>query len=155
MAYRTYMNNTQIFGNNKYYPEWVEFLKTQGIEEDEEGCYKGELMDFMGALEAMEKIVLRLHKEREAGKKTCPEAYRGLFDFSSLAESLENKENDKFHTSLFDGLLDLTRDGYAFLPYALYAACKDSLEKMEPWAAEGHLHCYRLKEGQAIKVKAS
>ena len=41
MSYCTYINGTQIFGNNEYYPEWIEFIRKQGIEVDEEGGYDG------------------------------------------------------------------------------------------------------------------
>ena len=47
MAYRTRVNGVQIFGNNEYYEEWAEFLKSKGIEIDEDGCYDGEIDDVL------------------------------------------------------------------------------------------------------------
>ena len=32
MSYRTRINGNQIFGNNEWHPEWIEFVKSQGIE---------------------------------------------------------------------------------------------------------------------------
>ena len=32
MSYRTYVNDTQIFGNNECYPEWINYIKSKGIE---------------------------------------------------------------------------------------------------------------------------
>ena len=27
MAYRIYINDIQLFGNNEYYPEWITYMK--------------------------------------------------------------------------------------------------------------------------------
>lgn len=64
MSYRTYVNNYQIFGNEEYYDEWIEFIQSQGIEVDEEGCYEGEITDFMSGLVVCENIVNKLEKEK-------------------------------------------------------------------------------------------
>jgi hypothetical protein len=37
MSYRTEVEGFQIFGNNEYYKEWIEFISSEGIEVDEEG----------------------------------------------------------------------------------------------------------------------
>ena len=37
MSYRTYVNDVQVFGNDEYYSEWIEFIKAQGIDVNEEG----------------------------------------------------------------------------------------------------------------------
>ena len=31
MSYRTYINGNQVFGNNEYYPEWIEYIESKGI----------------------------------------------------------------------------------------------------------------------------
>ena len=36
MSYRTYVNDVQVFGNDEYYSEWIEFIKAQGIDVNEE-----------------------------------------------------------------------------------------------------------------------
>ena len=41
MSYRIRVNGVQIFGNNESYPEWEEFIRSQGIEIGEEGNYEG------------------------------------------------------------------------------------------------------------------
>ena len=46
MAYRTYINGTQVFGNNEYYPEWIKYLKSKGITIGEEDEYDGEIDDW-------------------------------------------------------------------------------------------------------------
>lgn len=160
MSYRTYINNTQVFGNNEYYPEWEEFIKSQGIEVNEDGCYDGEITDFMGALMTIEKIVMRLEKEFQERKdlrnrlngKHKP--IQSLFDFSNIVEELEEQdENVKFGKSLFDKLLHYTQNGYAFMPYAFYMACEDKLERADK-RIKGHFHCYKLKDGETINVSA-
>ena len=36
MSYRTYINDTQIFGNHECYEEWIDFIKSQGIDANED-----------------------------------------------------------------------------------------------------------------------
>ena len=69
MSYRTYINNTQVFGNNERYPEWIKYVESKGITVGEEGDYEGELDDFMEALDVVESIVMRLESERRERKK--------------------------------------------------------------------------------------
>ena len=40
MSYRTYVNDTQIFGNHEHYPEWINYIKSKGIEVGENDSYK-------------------------------------------------------------------------------------------------------------------
>ena len=69
MSYRTYINNTQVFGNNECYPEWIKYVESKGITVGEDGDYEGELDDFMEALDVVESIVMRLESERRERKK--------------------------------------------------------------------------------------
>ena len=161
VSYRTYINGTQIFGNNEYYPEWIEFIKSQGIEVDEDdGFYNGEITDFMGALETIEKIVMRLEREFQERKKLASrlsdknKPISSLFDFSNIAKELEEQDEQcSFNDSLFDKLLYYTRNGYAFMPYSFYMACIDKLETSDD-KTKGHFHCYKLKDGEKINVSA-
>lgn len=166
MSYRTNVNGVQIFGNNEVYPEWIEFVISQGIEIKEDGIYSGKTTDFMGMLVAIEKIVLRLSKERDEIRKSlsengCPEIenkYPGLFDWSYILKDI-NKENkdpkfDRFSFSLFDDILDLVHSGYAFMPYALFLACQDKLEEDNHFVLDGHFNCYKVKEGETISISA-
>ena len=73
MSYHTWINGEEIFGNNEYYDEWIDFIKSKGIEVDEDGCYEGEINDVQGIFETVDKITRRLiderHKEVEKGEK--------------------------------------------------------------------------------------
>ena len=159
MSYRTYINGKQIFGNNEGYKEWFDFILTQGIEIDAEGNYEGTIKDFMGALETIEKITLRLTKERsELNKmhKNSPRTYREIFDFTNIPNKLETQEkDDKFRISLFDELFDVVNNGYAFMPYQFFLACEDLLEPEKMFSTEGHMNCYKIKAGETIHVKAN
>ena len=160
MSYRTYVNATQIFGNNEGYAEWMDFIRSQGIEIDEEGCYKGTITDFMSALTTIEKITLRLAKERKERnealrKKGCDMKLVEIFDWSNIPEELSEQDpEDKFSTSLFDRLVEVVNQGYAFMPYTFYQACKDKLERDNCFSTSGHLTCFKVKEGEVIEVKA-
>lgn len=155
MSYRTYINGTQIFGNHERYPEWIEFIKSQGIEVNENGEYKGVITDFMGALAVVEQITLRLEKERTlARERGLTYRTKSIFDWSHVPVDIEHEDKeDKFHTSLFDKLTDIINNGYAFLPIALYRACEDKLESVTPFTVNGHYDCYKVKDGEAIEVQ--
>ena len=84
MSYRTYINNTQVFGNSECYPEWIKYVESKGITVGEEGDYEGELDDFMEALDVVESIVMRLESERRERKKNgekffCQSIFDSLF----------------------------------------------------------------------------
>lgn len=178
MSYRTYINDVQIFGNNETYPEWLEFIKSQDIEINEEGHYKGEIKDFMAAMVVVESIVMRLEKERRERRNEIEEnlakrtnlteeekeqirkhtyGIKSLFDWSNIYDKLENdcNKNDKFGTSLFMELKEIVDNGYAFMPLALYEACKDKLEQTNCFSTDGHFYCYKIKEGEKIIVSAN
>ena len=132
MSQRTYVNDVQIFGNNEYYPEWIEFIKTQGIDVDEDGNYEGEITDFMAGLECVESIVLRMEKERqdqikELSNKSSNFHKSSLFDLTNIYQESINalEENDEYEISLFDRL-----------------------------STKRHFHCFKLKDGKRIHVKA-
>lgn len=160
MSYRTYINDTQIFGNNEYYPEWINFIKSQGIPVSEEFIYEGDLHDFMAALMVTESIVTRLNKERnEKNQRLISHGHnpeKSIFDFSEIPENLSKyNTGDRFDTALFDELLDTVHQGYAFLPYQLYRACINILQVDTPFAVPGHLHCFKLKPNAVIHIKAN
>lgn len=168
MSYRTYIEGIQIFGNNECYPEWLEFIKFQGIAIDEEHCYEGEIHDFMGALVAIEAIVMRLHKQKEAMIKECGgqignRKMYGMFDLTHIVDTMaihnQVDEHDKriydYGVSLFDELRDVIDHSYAFMPYALFLACEDKLQSINAYTTEDHFYCYKLKDGETIHVRAS
>lgn len=162
MSYRTYVNGVQIFGNNECYSEWIDFIKSNGIEVDEDGCYEGDINDFMGALVVVEKIVLRLNKkhdelEREWNGKLGIQKIHRYFDFTYIPEKFSDVENpvDELDNSLFDALKDMVESSYALLPYTFYQACADLLQRDHIYTTPGHFHCYKLRDGKTIHVKAS
>jgi hypothetical protein len=156
MSYRTCVNGEQIFGNGEYYPEWIEFIKSQGIEVDEDGCYEGDITDFMGALVIIENIVLRLNKEREEDKKKRDGKTRmsieSLFDFSNIPQKIADP---RYETSLLDELHQLIENSYAFMPYVFYQACEEQLVRDHIYTTHNHFFCYKLKDEEKIHVKAS
>lgn len=167
MSYRTYVEGTQVFGNNEYYPEWIEFIKSQGIKVDDEQCYEGAVHDFMEAIVTIEKIVMRLYKEKEtmrekwSGKVGNKKMY-GLFDFTHIVDTIEmnnqvNENGDRlfeFGDSLFDELCGIVDNSYAFMPYAFFVACEDKLEPVDAFSTKDHFNCYQLKHGETIHVVA-
>ena len=175
MGYRTYVNGYQIFGNNVAYAEWFEFIESQGIEIDEDGCYEGEITDFMEMLQVVEKITFRLERERrekeakieqlivennlssEEAQKMRDKTYgiQSIFDLRHIYDDLiHQEEDDKFATSLFDKLSDYLGNGFMFMPYSLYLACKNKLKKDKPFSVNGHLNCYKVKTGKTITIRA-
>lgn len=157
MSYRTYVNGVQIFGNNETYEEWTDFIVSQGIKVNSENYYKGEITDFMGALAVIEKITLRLTKERsDLIKKNggLNGRFRELFDWTNIPNKLESEDkDDKYRDSLFDKLMDLVDNSYAFLPYTFYLACEEMLKPDKSFTVDGHFRCYKLKEGAVITVE--
>ena len=176
MSYRTYVNNTQIFGNNEFYPEWINFIVEQGIAIDDDYCYDGEIKDFMAALETVEKIVMRLEGERKENRKNLEEklsklemteeekeerrkrtyGVKSLFDWTNIYDEIDQEDDeDRFRTSLFDHLTEIVDSSCAFMPYVLYKACEDKLEQVTPFSINGHSHCFKIKDGEKIIVSAN
>ena len=182
MSYRTTIEDFQIFGNNEIYPEWLEFIKSQGITIDEEGNYSGEIHDFMGMLTTIETIVLNLEKERqkeiESLRQREIKAKNAREDTKFFTEALHNPESRYYKHSMFD-LTNIYRDtlrdmnekgpylnslsdrifeivstGYIFMPYQVYNVCMDKLEPCEEFSTPNHFLCYRLKDGETIHVSA-
>lgn len=183
MSYRTCVNDIQIFGNNEYYPQWMEFLEQNGIHPDEEGNYDGYLTEFMPVLEVMEAISMQIYRERKRErekflkqlerrkpkledddyrnrKKHIENRFHNMFDLSHIPESVikteENPERteNEMANSLFDELALQIKNGYAFLPVMFYDACRCDLELENCFAYPNHFYCYRLKSGHAIHVHA-
>lgn len=166
MSYRTYVNDVQIFGNNACYDEWFEFLKTQGIHVDSDYCYEGTIKDFMGALIAIEKIVVRIECEHRAEIKKLGidpmtnniKRVVSLFDFTEEFDDF--LKQDKLHSdgtighSITDRVLDIREYSIAFLPTQFIDACVDVIELDEPFSTPKHFYCYKLREGCEIKVEA-
>ena len=168
MAYRTYVNGVQIFGNDDHYPEWIGFVRSQGLAVDGDDCYRGEITDVMGAIEACESIVMRIEDERRAERERLavekdedPEIQQLLearatsqFDLTEIYARVLAQKDAKYGLSLFDRLLNVTRNGYMFVPYALYRACGEHVEFDDGARMRKRLNVLRLKPGHTIPVWA-
>lgn len=98
-------------------------------------------------------LKVKLPRYRKEKKDTFG-AY-SIFDLSNIyTDILKQQPNDKFNTSVFDGLQHILSNGYMFLPYVFYKACEDDLEGDNPFSVDGHFWCYKLKEGKNILVSA-
>lgn len=178
MSYRTRINGTQIFGNNEYYPEWIEFIKSQGIVVGEDGDYEGRITDVMGALNTIEDIVFRLAAEKESRIITADQAryavkaaglgdvqkgydvirenekdHNPIFDFSWQYKCMKFDREDVYGLSITDTLLNVIDTAYIFMPIVFLKACGDCIEKAssdEP----GRLKAFKVKEGSSILVSA-
>lgn len=155
MSYRTTIEGIQLFGNNESYPQWIEFIKSQGISVSADGCYEGDITDFMGAVKAVEEIVMELHQQREKLREKYGEnmgriPLRSLFDLSYIVKQV----NSDPETSLLDELIEATNQSYAFLPYTLMNACEHKLENAHMYSTPGHMYCYKVKEGEKLHVRA-
>ena len=152
MSYRTYINNTQVFGNNEWYPEWIKYVESKGITVGEDGEYEGELDDFMEALDVIESIVMRLESERRERKKKGEKFFnQSIFDLGDIYnEVVEDPEEE----SLLNKEFHYLKKGYMFMPYTFFKACEDILEyKGHSWRGK-HKKIFKLKEGCKIKVSA-
>lgn len=152
MAYRTYINDIQLFGNNEYYPEWITYIRSKGINVDENGCYKGELTDFMETLDVIEEIVMNMEKERRLNKENGKKYNStSIFDLGHIYSDVLNNPSEE---SLLDKEIYYTENGYMFLPYTFYQACKDIIEYKGIQIKGKHTRIYQLKENCRISVRA-
>ena len=149
MSYRTYINGTQVFGNDEYYPEWIKYLKSKGITIGEDDEYDGEIDDFMEALDVVESIVIRLEAERRERKKNGEEFFSlSLFDLGSIYDAVVANPTQE---SILDKELYYLKNGYMFMPYAFFKACESILE-YKGLSLKGKV--FKLKDGCKIKVSA-
>lgn len=176
MSYRTYIEDTQVLGNNEQYPEWIEFLKQEGIDVSESGEYDGYITNVMGMIITLECIVLRLERERREKrqkvidkliekntplsevKETLNRMYgiSSLFNFESVFDDIEHEDKTcRFHTTLTDKLIEYSQNAYMFMPYAAIRACEAKIERDEPFSTFGHFYCYKIKPDEKIHVKAN
>lgn len=157
MSYRTDVNDIQIFGNNEYYTEWIDFLKSEGIEVDEEdGVYDGYIDNLKGMFDVIDKITKRLindrHEKVVAGKLDWDG--KPLRELTDLSGSMWLKDDD---TSILTFNIQMIENVYCFLPYQLFKAVEDIIEKCEyddsRAVALGYKY-YKLKDNKRIHVDA-
>ena len=109
MSYRVRVGDTQIFGNNECYEEWDDFIKSQGVDIDEEGCYDGYIKDVNRGLNVIEDIVMK------KGIK--------IADLKSMVE-VTFEHPDEF--CLTDDLFIILHNSYLFMPYIYFQACMEN-----------------------------
>lgn len=156
MSYRTYIDGTQIFGNNDWYEEWADFLRSHDIEIDEDGCYEGEIDDVMGMFEVIDRITKKIIRERHEkvlrGEKNWRnEPYKEMTD---LSDSIYLDDT----TPILTFNQQMIENAYCFLPYQVYLAVKDKITPNRKCYKSGEtdwfLCTYELKDGEKIKVSA-
>ena len=156
MSYITSVNGVQIFGNNEYYIEWKNFIKSQGIEIDDDGCYDGEIDDIMGMFDTIDKITKRLIEERKRQIQNKETDYEGkpLLELTDLSNSMWLDNN----TPILMFNEQMLKYAYCFLPYQVYLAVKDVIEPThEVYKKDGvnwNFCTYKLKDGAKIRVHA-
>lgn len=175
MSDRFKVNGVQIFGNNEMYDEMIDFLTSKGIQMDKDGRFEGEIDDFMGLLETIETIVMKVadsrqkcidKAKRESEKHpddidlrdrictpTAAHYIPSIFDMQYIYYEMkldEKEPNEALRISLFDRLVAFINTSYAFMPYEVYLACADDLKVAEP--IPGHLCNYELMPGKKINV---
>ncbi len=147
MSYRIQVEGKQLFGNGECPKKWIDFIKSQGIEVNEDDCYEGEITNFMDCLNTVEDIVM------DKSKNITYDRYsqNGLFDLSYILKAIENNES-----SLLYSLQNLVNNGYLFLPYALYEICKNKLEVtyIHDKETDSLKRIYKIKDGEKITTQA-
>lgn len=152
MSYRTYVNNTQIFGDNESYPEWINYIKSKGIKVGEDDNYTGELDNFMEALDVIESIVMKLETERRENKKNGLSFHsKSIFDLGEIYDIVAAGPDDE---SLLDREIEYVKNAYMFMPYAFLKACENIVEYTGLSFEGRHTRMYKLKDGCKIKVTA-
>lgn len=156
MSYRTNVNGTQIFGNNEWYQEWADFLKSEGIEVDEEdGLYDGYIDNLKGMFDTIDVITKRLIAERHEKVIAGEEDWKGkpLKELTDLSGSMWLDGE----TSILMFNIQMIENAYCFLPYQLFKAIENKIERCkhnDPGSVVLGHKCYRLKDGETIHVHA-
>jgi hypothetical protein len=155
MSYRTRINEVQIFGNNEYYQEWIDFIRSEGIKDDEDGVYDGYIENLQGMFDTIDIITRGLindrHNQVVAGELTWEG--KPCRELTDLSESMWL--NDKTPLLMYN--MQMIENAYCFLPYQLFKAVEDIIEQCEhdePRAVRLGYRYYRLKDGTKIHVYA-
>lgn len=156
MSYRTTVNGIQIFGNNEWYQEWVGFLKSEGIEVDEgDSLYDGYIDNLKGMFDTIDVITKRLinnrHEKVVAGERDWED--KPLRELTDLSGSMWL--DGKSPVLMFN--IQMIENAYCFLPYQLFKAVEDKIERCrhdDPGAVDFGYRYFRLKDGEKIHVHA-
>lgn len=156
MSYRTSVNDTQIFGNNEWYQEWIDFLKSEGIEVDEEdGLYDGYIDNLKGMFDTIDVITKRLIDDRHKKVIADEKNWNGkpLRELTDLSGSMWLDGE----TSILMFNVQMIENAYCFLPYQLFKAIENKIERCkhnDPGSVVLGHKCYRLKDDETIHVHA-
>ena len=157
MAYRTRLNGVQIFGDNDYFLEWEEFINSEGIEIDDDGCYEGYITDLQGLFNVIDTITRNLIKDRHQkvlnGETWHDKPFKELTDLSESDWITDN-------SPLLWINQQAVKHAYCFLPLQVFEAVKDLIEETGDCNPKNRSKCkffyhYSLKEGIKIPVLAS
>lgn len=157
MSYRTNLNGKQIFGNDVCFEEWIEFIKSEGIKVDSDGCYKGEIKNVMGMFATVDKIIKRMIKERHDNVLQGVSTRTGK-PLPELTD-LSNSEFLNDETSILEFNMHVVRNAYCFYPYHVYLAVENVIERAydeiyQDDEIDWSLCTYRVKKGKKIRVSA-
>lgn len=156
MSYRMKVNGTQIFGNNESYQEWDDFLKSKGVEIDEDGCYDAYIDDLQGMFNVIDTITRRLIKERHEQVVKGEKGFMGR-PYTELTD-LSNSPWLDDETPLLRYNMQMINYAYCFLPYQVFKSVEDIIEESEERYLNGNIDwgfcSYKLKDGAKIHVHA-
>lgn len=157
MSYRTRINETQIFGNNECYQEWIDFIRSEGIEVDEESSYDGYIENLQGMFDVIDKITQRLINKRHE-QVVNGETWLGkpMHELTDLSESMWLDDE----TPLLMYNMQMIENAYCFLPYQVFKAVEDIIEKSDAAyvsddGKKWYFCSYKLKADKKIHVCAS
>ena len=159
MSYRISLEDTQIFGNNEWFQEWDDFIKSEGITIGENGEYDGYITNVQGLFTTIDIIVKKLINERHqeiVDKETdfSGNPKREIYDFTKSYDFFCVEYRGKM-ASILDFNFFLF-DAYLFIRYRVYMAIKDKLEECDRWEDDkiDWFRSYKLKDGEKIHVHA-
>lgn len=102
MSYRTYVNGTQIMGNNEYSINLINELKKQGCKLDEEECFENfELKELQPIIEALERHIISKYESLKS------------FDVN-IADFTENLEKADKENNITFAMETTVNDAYIF-----------------------------------------
>ena len=156
MSDRTRLDGHQIFGNNDYFEEYVDFLKSQGVEVSEEGLYDGTITDVEGLFKVIDtitkKMIKEAHERVEQGLKDWDE--RPYLELADLSRSMWL--DNKVPVLMFNK--QMVENAYIFLPYQVFKILEDKIEPISgryDGDVDWSFCSYKLKDGEVITVSSS
>lgn len=111
----------QLFGNNEYPEEFIDELKNQGCEIDEDGCFESfEIKELQPIINSINSYIIKV---AENTKKYGD----SIYDFSSDFENYKNKS-----VPLWLGIEMKINWGYMFIVHNLISFFSNEIDKSNP-----------------------